>query len=210
MRTAATSAVRLCRMSTFESYESAGATPNAKSMSSDEASAAARPGSAGAKGPIPGFMSARRAAILGAGAWIASLWIAIGALAAMIYLSAVKEGENIARDTVFMVGAYVGQTMRSGDLVLEGMRSMLAEQGVTGYDIQYWTGLFLPAKTPDAIVRAGHKAAVAALQTNEVKDRLRALGLQAVGNTPEEFRAIVKRDVEKFRKIIIESGIPRL
>ena len=118
-------------MSTFESYESAGATPNAKSMSSDEASAAARPGSAGAKGPIPGFMSARRAAILGAGAWIASLWIAIGALAAMIYLSAVKEGENIARDTVFMVGAYVGQTMRSGDLVLEGMRSMLAEQGVT-------------------------------------------------------------------------------
>ena len=86
----------------------------------------------------------------------------------------------------------------------------LAEQGVTGYDIQYWTGLFLPAKTPDAIVRAGHKAAVSALQTNEVKDRLRALGLQAVGNTPEEFRAIVKRDVEKFRKIIIESGIPRL
>lgn len=86
----------------------------------------------------------------------------------------------------------------------------LAEQGVTGYDIQYWTGLFLPAKTPDPIVRAAHKAVVAALQTNEVKDRLRALGLQAVGNTPEDFRAIVKRDVEKFRKIIIESGIPRL
>jgi anthranilate/para-aminobenzoate synthase component I len=38
----------------------------------------------------------------------------------------------------------------------------------------------------------------------------RALGLQAVGNTPEDFRAIVKRDVEKFRKIIIDSGIPRL
>lgn len=86
----------------------------------------------------------------------------------------------------------------------------LAEQGVTGYDIQYWTGLFLPAKTPDPIVRAAHKAVVAALQTSEVKDRLRALGLQAVGNTPEDFRAIVKRDVEKFRKIIIESGIPRL
>lgn len=86
----------------------------------------------------------------------------------------------------------------------------LAEQGVTGYDIQYWTGLFLPAKTPDPIVRAAHKALVAALQTNDVKERLRALGLQAVGNTPEEFRAIVKRDVEKFRKIIVESGIPRL
>ena len=59
-------------MSTFESYESVGATPNARSLSSDGASAAARPGSAGAKGPIPGFMSARRAAILGAGAWISN------------------------------------------------------------------------------------------------------------------------------------------
>jgi tripartite-type tricarboxylate transporter receptor subunit TctC len=86
----------------------------------------------------------------------------------------------------------------------------LAEQGVTGYDIQYWTGLFLPAKTPDTVVRASHKAVLAALQTTEVRDRLRALGLQAVGNTPEEFRAIVKRDVEKFRKIIVDSGIPRL
>ena len=86
----------------------------------------------------------------------------------------------------------------------------LAEQGVTGYDIQYWTGLFLPAKTPDPIVRAAHNALVAALHTNDVKERLRALGLQAVGNTPEEFRAIVKRDVEKFRKIIVESGIQQL
>jgi tripartite-type tricarboxylate transporter receptor subunit TctC len=86
----------------------------------------------------------------------------------------------------------------------------LAEQGVTGYDIQYWTGLFLPAKTPDAILRAAHKAVVAALQTTEVRDRLRTLGLQVVGNSPEEFRIIVKRDVEKFRKIIVESGIPRL
>ena len=40
----------------------------------------------------------------------------------------------------------------------------LAEQGVSGYDIQYWTGLFLPAKTPDPIVRAAHKALVAALR----------------------------------------------
>ena len=81
---------------------------------------------------------------------------------------------------------------------------------MTGYDIQYWTGLFLPAKTPEPIVRAAHKAVIAALQTAEVRDRLRALGLHAVGNTPEEFRVIVKRDVDKFRRIIIDSGIPQL
>ena len=86
----------------------------------------------------------------------------------------------------------------------------LAEQGVTGYDIQFWNGLFAPAKTPEAAVRAAHKAVVAALQTAEVRERFRQLGLQTVGNTPEEFRAIVNRDVEKFRKIIVDSGIPRL
>ena len=118
-------------MSTIGSYDGAGMALGAASSSGTADSSTPRPGSTATNGPIPGFMSARRAAILGAGAWIASLWIAVGALAAMIYLSAAKEGENIARDTVFMVGAYVGQTMRSGDLVLEGMRSMLSEQGVT-------------------------------------------------------------------------------
>jgi tripartite-type tricarboxylate transporter receptor subunit TctC len=86
----------------------------------------------------------------------------------------------------------------------------LAEQGVTGYDFQFWNGLFAPAKTPDAAVRAAHKAVLAALQTQEVKDRFRQLGLVVVGSTPEEFRVIVNRDVEKFRKIIVDSGIPRL
>ena len=86
----------------------------------------------------------------------------------------------------------------------------LIEQGVTGYDFQFWNGLFAPAKTPDAAVRAAYKAVVAALQTPEVKERFRQLGLVSVGNTPEEFRVIVDRDVEKFRRIIVDSGIPRL
>jgi len=51
---------------------------------------------------------------------------------------------------------------------------------------------------------------VQALQVPEVKERFRQLGLEVVGNSPEEFSAVVKRDVEKFRKIVIESGIPRL
>lgn len=86
----------------------------------------------------------------------------------------------------------------------------LAEQGVTGYDFQFWNGLFAPAKTPDAAVRAAYKAVVAALKTPEVRERFGQLGLVVVGNTPEEFRTIVNRDVEKFRKIIVDSGIPRL
>jgi tripartite-type tricarboxylate transporter receptor subunit TctC len=86
----------------------------------------------------------------------------------------------------------------------------LAEQGVTGYDFPYWNGLFVTAGTPGPVVKALHGAVVTALQDGEVKDRFRQLGLVPVGNTPQEFRAVLARDIEKYRKIIADSGIPRL
>ena len=86
----------------------------------------------------------------------------------------------------------------------------LQEQGVTGYDFPYWNGLFVAKGTPDKIVRELHRAGVAALTEAEVKERFKQLGLIAVGNTPEEFREFVRRDVEKCRQIVKESGIPLL
>jgi tripartite-type tricarboxylate transporter receptor subunit TctC len=86
----------------------------------------------------------------------------------------------------------------------------IAEQGVQGYDFQYWNGLFAPKKIPDRVLRQLHKAVVNALQAPEVRERFAQLGLVVVGNTPEEFTQVVKTDVEKFRKVILESGIPRL
>ncbi|HEV7392400.1 MAG TPA: tripartite tricarboxylate transporter substrate-binding protein [Burkholderiales bacterium] len=86
----------------------------------------------------------------------------------------------------------------------------IAEQGVQGYDFQFWNGLFVPKKTPDRIVRQLYKAVLHALETPDVRDRYTQLGLVVVGNTPEEFAQVVKTDVDKFRKVILESGIPRL
>lgn len=86
----------------------------------------------------------------------------------------------------------------------------VAEQGLTGYDFQFWNGLFAPAKTGKAHVGQLYKAVRSALDTPEVKERFAQLGLVIVGSTPEEFAQVVKTDVEKFRKIILESDIPRL
>ena len=86
----------------------------------------------------------------------------------------------------------------------------VAEQGVQGYDVQFWNGLFAPRQVPDRVLRRLHKAVVQALHAPEVKERYAQLGLVVVGNTPEEFSRVVKTDVEKFRKVILESGIPRL
>ena len=86
----------------------------------------------------------------------------------------------------------------------------VAEQGVTGYDFQFWNGIFAPARTPPALVRKYNEAVVAALNSPEVSERLAQLGLVKSGNSPEAFAAIVKADVERYRKVIIESGIPRM
>jgi tripartite-type tricarboxylate transporter receptor subunit TctC len=86
----------------------------------------------------------------------------------------------------------------------------IAEQGVQGYDFEYWNGLFAPKRIPDRTLRQLHKAVMHALESPEVKERFAQLGLMIVGNTPEEFAQVVKTDVEKFRKVIVESGIPRL
>ena len=86
----------------------------------------------------------------------------------------------------------------------------IAEQGVQGYDFEYWNGLFAPKRIPDRTLRQLHKAVMHALESPDVKERFAQLGLMIVGNTPEEFARVVKTDVEKFRKVIVESGIPRL
>ena len=59
-------------------------------------------------------------------------------------------------------------------------------------------------------MHAVYKSVVQALNSPEVKIRYGELGLTLVGNTPEEFAAVVRRDVEKFRKLILSSGIERL
>jgi tripartite-type tricarboxylate transporter receptor subunit TctC len=93
--------------------------------------------------------------------------------------------------------------------LLPNVPTML-EQGVQGYDIQYWNGLFAPRKIGDRVLRQFNKAVLHALNAADVRERLGALGLVPVGNTPEQFAQVVKTDVEKFRKIIVDSGIPRL
>ena len=86
----------------------------------------------------------------------------------------------------------------------------VAEQGVQGYDFQFWNGLFAPAGMRANTVRSMNKAVVTALNSPEVKERFEQLGLVIVGNTPDEFAYVVRRDVEQYRKVIVESGIPRL
>jgi len=83
-----------------------------------------------------------------------------------------------------------------------------AEAGITGFDISAWYGLLAPAGTPRAVVMRVHDETVKILATPEMKDRFQnTLGGDAVGNTPEQFAANIRDDIERWGKIVKQTGI---
>jgi tripartite-type tricarboxylate transporter receptor subunit TctC len=86
----------------------------------------------------------------------------------------------------------------------------LAESGLDGYQVEFWVGFFAPAKTPAATVQALGREIVRIVNLSEVKERFISSGYEVVGSTPERFAERVRRDTEKYRKIILDSGMQQL
>lgn len=83
----------------------------------------------------------------------------------------------------------------------------IAEAGVPGYDVTGWNGILAPAGTPREIVAKLSADIVRVLKMPDVRDRLSAQGADPVGNTPEEFSAIIRHDVAKWAKVVKDAGI---
>jgi len=77
-----------------------------------------------------------------------------------------------------------------------------------GYDLVAtgWYGMFAPAKTPADVVERYSKLIVAAVQTSEISEQLRKLGLQPTGTAPAEFAKIQKADSEFWAAAVKASG----
>lgn len=86
----------------------------------------------------------------------------------------------------------------------------VAESGLVGYSVDFWTGVFLPSQTPVTIVQAYAREINRITALPEVKDRLTGIGYQMMSATPAAFGAMVKRDAERYRKIILESKMQQL
>ena len=84
------------------------------------------------------------------------------------------------------------------------------EQGLTGFDIPSWYALFLPKGTPDEIVRKLNAAAVAAMNTRSIQDRLKTIGSDLVGpdrRSPEYLARFVADEIKKWAGPIRASGV---
>ena len=67
--------------------------------------------------------------------------------------------------------------------------------------------MHVPAKTPRATIDKINAAIADVLKSREMKERMIASGFDLVATTVEEFDAFVKRDVERYAKVIKESHI---
>ncbi len=84
----------------------------------------------------------------------------------------------------------------------------IAESGVPGYESAQWYGVWAPAGTPPEIIAWLHKETTAALRAPSLREKFAAEGLDVVANTPDEFAAKIKSDIEKWTKVVKAADIP--
>ncbi len=80
------------------------------------------------------------------------------------------------------------------------------EAGLKGFDASTWHGLVAPTGTPPEIVAKLHDAAVKALHDAGVQASLGRLGVDIVGDTPEQFKAYIAAEIPKWTAIVKASG----
>jgi tripartite-type tricarboxylate transporter receptor subunit TctC len=78
---------------------------------------------------------------------------------------------------------------------------------VKGYEVVIWYGVWGPKGLPKDIVDVWNKGIAQALQAKELQERMAGEGLEPAGGTPEQFRAVMKRDIEKWKKVVKQAKI---
>jgi tripartite-type tricarboxylate transporter receptor subunit TctC len=83
----------------------------------------------------------------------------------------------------------------------------LSESGVPGFEAYSWVGILTPAKTPKDIITKLNKEIVDILKQKDVADSLNQQGAIPVGDSPEQFAAYVKAEINKWGAVVKSANI---
>lgn len=83
----------------------------------------------------------------------------------------------------------------------------VAEQGYPGFETSQWYGLNAPAKTPEAIIKRLAEEAAKAAKSPKVAERFAADDAEAVGSGPAEYAAFIKREQDRWSKVVRTANI---
>lgn len=76
-----------------------------------------------------------------------------------------------------------------------------------GYEMTYWFGMFLPAKTPAAVAERVQKEFAVVMKDPEIVQRVKAFSLVPSATTPAQFQASIAQDSSMWKKVIADSKI---
>ena len=80
--------------------------------------------------------------------------------------------------------------------------------GLPGYETVAWFGVLAPAGTPPGDRQSRLSVEIAKIaRSPEMRERLLAMGAEPVGGTPEEFKAVIDRDIAKWKPLAQKVGI---
>ena len=83
----------------------------------------------------------------------------------------------------------------------------MQEAGLTGMDVEFWSGMFAPAATPPAIVARLEREVIQIVALPDVRERMRALEVTPVGNSSAEFRKRIEKEIEQWTSVARTNNI---
>jgi tripartite-type tricarboxylate transporter receptor subunit TctC len=119
-------------------------------------------------------------------------------------------------DLMFISLVTGAEQVRAGKLRAYGVTSVQRQslfpdlpaigETVPGFESNAWFGVFAPANLPDAITEKLNSVIVAALTDTNLREQLKTEGATSVGNSPKEFAAFVREDIERWAPLVRSSG----
>lgn len=97
-------------------------------------------------------------------------------------------------------------TSRERSPALPNVPTMDEAAGLKGFDATAWFGLLAPANTPREVVAKVQQDVARILATPEMRERFAAQGAQPIGDTPAQFAAFIRSEIEKWTGVVKFSG----
>jgi tripartite-type tricarboxylate transporter receptor subunit TctC len=82
-----------------------------------------------------------------------------------------------------------------------------SESGLKGYEVVLWHGLIAPRGLPRPILDRVNGELNKIVKSKEMHEKLAADGVSPAGGTPEQFTALIKRDIEVWRRVVQRAGV---